>query len=654
MNTTIPNGAVLKITREDTLDDIEKCLMDMKAAGMNTAVIWPAIYWWEEKREGFPFNTGKQILELASKHNMKIIMELAGQLSLMEYTPDFRMKEEYLPVDINGNINYAQASFGYLNYFHPEVEALIADYLKNVANAYKDSPALYAYDIFNETLAGSYDAYTMEYFRIWLREKYKTIEHLNQVWERSFTDFSQITYVPWMWMSIMPEADFQAFQRSITPIILKKWYDILRNTDPAHLILADNVHSMAESPSFMCRDDFALHDVVDEIGMSFYPKGVRQCFPFEKRWQIFDSYYGASKRNGFYVAEMQTHTQALFNPTTAVDPWELKQWCCEAYAAGSNGLIYWMWRPFTKGLQTLGRGLVDYKGRSTSRLNTVKELSQLMGRFGILKPIQSRIAVVYDEKCDIFQQCYTKAYPVDKQIYHNSLRGAYKAMLSAGVRCDIVTMDDIMAYKAIILTNHIVLGALQAEKLRAYVEQGGVVICDGKFGIVDEESMLNSDLPGGNFNSCTGCTYVDTTPQAAVFNWDNTELSSYYAREITVQTDGLVLSSFSDGMPAVIRKDTGKGCVYTINTYYWYGYSQIGKGTDTLAEKIAEILDLKQIEITTPLQVRICENEVKYIAFVFNYTDCEINGHLNGFGFDESIFVPAHDVLIFERSKEHE
>ena len=651
MQNFLPFGAVLKVTREDTYETIEQCLVDMKSAGMNTVVVWPAIFHWEDKTEGYPFNTGKQILELAQKHDMKIIMELAGQLSVMEYIPDHLMKKEYYPVDVNGNVIYAQDSFGYLNYFHPEVESYITDYLKQAAKAYKDYPALYAYDIFNETLAGSYDAYTMAQFQNWLREKYGTIEQLNDVWERSYTDFSQVTFSPWMWMSIMPLADFQAFQRAITPIVLRNWYTVLKEADPNHLILADNVHSMAESPSYMNRDDFALNDVADQIGMSFYPKGAKSCFPYSKRWQIFDGYYAASKREGFYVAEMQTHTQAMFNPTTAVEPQELKQWCCEAYAAGSQGLIYWMWRPFTKGLQTLGRGLVDYRGRSTPRLETATQFGKLMSHFGSIKPLRSKVAIVYDANCDLFQQCYTKAYSVEKQIYHRSLQGAYKAMLSAGVRCDITTINDIASYKVIILTNHIALSNADAQKLAEFVNQGGTVICDGKFAVVDAYSMLHDRLPGGTFCAYTGQEFIDSVPYEGEFAWNGCQLKGAYSKEIMSVTDGTVLSEYPDNTPAIVKKESGNGCVITINSHYWYGFQEAFGWVDPLANILADTYHLRQIRVSSAIKARICENEESYVLFLFNYTDSAETVSLQDLGFNETVTVPANDVLVLERRK---
>ena len=42
-------GTVIKLTREDTPADIERNFIQMREAGFDTAVVWPAFFWWEEK-----------------------------------------------------------------------------------------------------------------------------------------------------------------------------------------------------------------------------------------------------------------------------------------------------------------------------------------------------------------------------------------------------------------------------------------------------------------------------------------------------------------------------------------------------------------------------------------------------------------------------
>ncbi len=648
-------GSVLKLTREDTPEVIEQNFCQMKEAGMDTVVIWPAAFWWEEKKEGYPFNTGKTVLEIAEKVGIGVIMELAGQLPMMEYIPDFQMKDEYYAVDENGHKKLTPASFGYLNYFHPEVNELICAHYKKAALAYRGYASLAGYDVFNETMFFSYDAYTMEAFRTFLRQKYGTIERLNDVWERTYTEFSQVSYAPWMWMSVMPAADLASFRKKALGIYLKNWCDAIREVDTAHPLIADNIGSMITNGSWVYerpQDDYVLKDTTDEIGVSFYPKQETYCSAPHTRWNTFDAFYAASAGDGFFVSEMQTHVKALFNPTTCVRPYELKQWCTEALAAGAKGLIYWKWRPFDKGLQTAGRGLVDYKNRSTPRLVFAKEFAEVLRETGTLTPVRAKVGILFDETSHDFQICYTKCYEdVDQNIYLSSLCGAYEAMWRAGVRCDIVKIDRIKEYKMLILSNTVVISAATARALTEFVKEGGVIVCDGKIGITDEFSMMHSAMPGGDFNAAMGCEYVDCDYEGLDFVCGEKAYAGYYGRDLLHVTDGEAVGTFADGYPAVIEKRLGDGVVITAATYVWYGENK-GAGTGTpFAASLADRFCLRDITVDAPLHVRVSENEDAVFAFVFNYTETDVCSKVEGYGFAETVTVPANDVIILKREK---
>lgn len=647
-------GAVIKLTREDTIEDIERNFKNMKKSGLDTVVVWPSAFWWEEKKDGYPFNTGKAVLKIAEETGIKVIMELAGQLPMMEYIPDFQMKDEYYCVDENGHKRLAFGSFGYLNYFHPEVDSLVRNHYRKTAEAYKDYASLIAYDVFNETQFSSYDQYTMERFRTWVKDKYHTIENLNDVWERTYTDFSQIGFAPWMWMSIMPAADFGAFRRESIAMVLKGWCEAIRSVDSTHPLIADNIGSMITNGVRLYErphDDFVLNTAVDEIGMSFYPKQVTGCQPPERRWTTFDAFYASSGRKGFYISEMQTHIQAMFNPSTAVRTYELKQWCYESIAAGAKSLIYWMWRPFTKGLQTLGRGLIDYRERSTSRLEFATELSKTISEMGALTPTKSKVGLLFDPLCLDFQVLYTKCYNIDSNIYLASLCGAYGAFLNAGVRADFVTLNEIKDYKMIVLSNQIVIGENTAKVLAEYVRNGGTVICDGRTGLVDEKGLLGNMLPGGAFNPLMGHEFIDSDYENMEFTFNGKAFKGYYGKEITALTDGEAIALFNDGLPAVIKKQTGKGEVITFNTYLWYSFGAENSPATEIAALLSDEYGLRTVTATAPLMVRTAENEDYRFAFVFNYTSNDVSGHVSGAGFDTDVTVKANDVVLVRIEK---
>ncbi len=642
-------GTVIKLTREDTLADIERNFKRMKENGLDTVVVWPAFFWWEEKKKGYPYNTGRALLKIAEQVGLNVIMELAGQLTAMEYAPDFLMKDEYYCRDEHGHRRLSVSCYGWLNYFHPEVNEIVCSYFRGAAEAYKDYPALAAFDVFNETAFCSYDEYTIAEFRLWLERKYTTIERLNEVWERTYESFSQVDFAPWMWMSIMPVADFGAFRREAVGIIISRWCDAIREVDTKHPFIADNIGSMVTNGTGMYnrpQDEFVLKEVVDDIGMSFYPKQVKGTQPIHARWCACDSFYAASRREGFYIAEMQTHIQAMFNPTTAVRRHELKHWCYESLAAGAKGLIYWMWRPFTKGLQTAGRGLVDYLERSTPRLEFAKEFSELVGEVGTLTPSRGKVGILFDRQCEDFQVYYTNNYSIDQNIYPASVVGAYKAMHDIGINPDIIEAHELKNYKLVILSNQIVVGKALAAALNEFVREGGILVLDGKVGVVDEFSMLNPILPGGDLNSTLGNSYTDTDYEELDFTLDGKKIRGFWGREITELTGGKALATFNDGTPAVIESSLGQGRAITVNTNIFFGYGKDSADADLFARWLDERFDLRTISVTAPLKARVADGDGERYAFVFNYTNEAVTGHLFGEGFDTDVIVGANDVIV--------
>ncbi len=654
MDKTFHYGSVLKLTREDTKQSIRKNLMQMKECGFNTVVIWPAAFYWEEKTERYPFATGLYVLDVAQECGIKVVMELAGQHTSFEYAPDSAMKPEYVCVDENGHREFGQHSFGFINYFNPEAREMICTHYKKCAAAYKDHPALLAYDIFNETMYRSFDEWTMAEFRVWLKEKYGSLDKLNQVWERTYSDWEQVGIEKWNWMSIMPQADYAAFRKAAVARFIKPWVEAVKAVDPDHPVMADNIHSMLSPKADYPRpqDDFDLKNVVDDIGMSFYPKQNNGTMEPALRWEVFDAYYAAAGREGFWIAEMQTHIQALFNPNTCVTLQDLKFWCMEGYAAGAKSLIYWMWRPFTKGIQTLGRGLVNWENLPTERFDLAQEMAGLFEEVGVIRPVRAEIGLLFDPLCDDFQRIFTGNYGLDPALYLESLFGCYKAMLKNHVRCDIVKPEEISSYRAIVLSNHLVLGEQAALALKAYVKNGGVVIVDGRTALIDEESMQLAALPGGAAHELFGERFFDFDNEDARFTYEGVTLTGIGGRMQMQATDGAVAAAFGDGLPAVVEKQVGEGEVVTFNSSVWYNG---GEAAEKLAGALAEKYDLKQIVTELNVRARVSENEEKYYLFLFN-EGAEQKGTvtllLGDAEIELEVEVPERDAVVYAVEKE--
>ncbi len=658
--TIFPYGAVLKIQREWTLTEIRKSLRGMRAIGMNHVVVWPAVYWWEDRRgPHYPFQTGRDILRIAESLGIRVTMELEGQITCLEYAPDFLMKDEYFPVDRDGHRLNKGVGYGFLNYNHPEVRMLIHRMFTDTAQQYRGHPALYGYDIYNETKFESFDHHTLQCFREWLEAKYGDIERLNAAWERTYTDWSQIQFCFWMWASVMPTVDFNQFKKANMGLILKDWAAVVKAVDPGIKTIADNVYSTVSMDEHYAlpQDDWNVAASVDEFGISLYPKNDAVGLPPCRRWHTLAGVHSASKAGRFWISELQSHNVGMFNPFSVVRPHELRWWNWEAVAHGAMGIIYWKWDPFIKGIQTLGRGLVDTHGRRTIRANEARAIRKIMAAherdFCRYVPERPKVAILYDPLNHDFTKAYTQTHgqKLSDSIYLDSIAGLYDVLWSENVPADFIIPEKIIQgglhpYTALFISNQVTLAAGLAAALKSYVRGGGTVVCDGRFGMVDDLGVVQTELPGGDFNALLGFRFEDIEPDGLTIQLqdgprETMTFEGFYERQHLRVRDPKVkvLGRFADRRPAVLERVHGKGRVIFIATCLWYGYRvRPSPGVESFFRQLKDRLHLAVHSINdNRLKFRVMRGDRGVILLVFNYGDTPIDASVSLSGIPDSI-----------------
>lgn len=632
-------GTVLKIQREFTLEDIRLSLASMKEIGMNTVVIWPAIYWWEDRTlPHYPFHTGRKILEMAEELDMKIIMELEGQVTFLEYMPDFVMRPDYFAVDPDGHYTNKGTGYGVMNYSHPEVRMLIHKTFSEAASHYKDYSSLYGYDIYNETRFESYDSFTLQAFREWLKGKYGTIGNLNDIWEKTYYDWSQIQFSNWMWASVMPVVDYNQFKKAYMGMILKDWAAVVKAVDPHHVTIADNVYASVSKDEHYAlpQDDWNVAESVDEFGISLYPKNDAVGLSPAKRWQTLSGVHSASREGRFWISELQSHNVAMFNPFSVVRPHNLRWWCWEAISHGAKGIIYWKWDPFTKGVQTMGRGLVDTRGNYTVRAQEAGSIAKVIHdherEFTTYDREQPKVAILYDKLNHDFTKAYARNHgqKLSDSIYLDSLSGMYDALWDEGIPADYLIPEEIIdgtvnLYKALFISSQVNVSHELASALQKYAEQGGVVVCDGRFGAVDNTGMVHRVLPLGQMNEVLGYTFEDIDPEELRIHYGDAEshLDGYYERQILQIYNGAVevLGTFANGDPAILSTPQGTGRILTIATFLWYGYFiKKQESVRAFVRVLADDYGLRLHRISSSaLKLSTLRGEDGLLVFVMNY-----------------------------------
>ncbi len=565
------HGAVLLLEDDETRDGMRAKCESMRALGLNTAVVWPPVFYKDGKRD---FSIQRALLDCAAETGLKVVVELTGQVADLEYLPDCDWRPEYCVTDADGRPALMQNGLGECNYNHPGVRARHAEFFRETVMAYRDHPALLAWDIWNETHFLSFDEYTRAAFRRWLEKKYVRIEALDSAWKKSYTSFEQIRHDPITWASIVPDTDLEEFRTDNLADIAAEWRDIVRAADPDHPVFADNVMSNAVWSEFgRGTDDWKLASRVDLFGVSFYPKTGGRLLKENAAWLRNLTFAGAYSAGGgkFMVAEMQSHCYSEIFTAERVSPEELTSWSLEALFQGSRGCVYWKWEPFKAGFQLGGRGLALSDGTLSRRADAVRAFSAFLAEHPDARSLEpvARAAVVYDRLSNFTVKA------VNNRVRHiigddqcaRARFGAVKTAAERGVPVAVVTPEQILrdgcGMRVLILPYQLALTPEFAGALETYAADGGLLVLSFPFGDIDGRGRLARDLPGGPLNALLGARTLDNSA-------DTLRGEELEVQEVEVAGAEVLLRTDS-GRPLVLCREIGKagGAVLYVASPFW-------------------------------------------------------------------------------------
>ena len=298
--------------------------------------------------------------------------------------------------------------------------------------------------------------------------------------------------------------------------------------------------------------------------------------------------------------------------------------------------------PFTKGLQTTGRGLVDYHGNDTPRSIETRAMAKILNEntalFEGTLPEKPKAAILYDRLNLAIQRSYTQIYgqSVEQNMYHDSIAGLCKCLFDANVPANFVRPCNVNAelaqeYKTLFVSSQLVMTDALSQGLRAYANAGGTVVIDGKFGFVDGDAILLKAIPGGDaIQNLLKLDWqeVDAAGQhlSGSLNGKAFDLCGSYERQLYAKLDGFdadVLAAFDDGYPALVRRACGKGSFLLAPTAVWYGYlNDSSEKTLAFMQLLADELDLRTYQLeSSNIRTFVSRGDAGTLVYAFNYAD---------------------------------
>jgi len=622
----------------------------MQKSGFNIVRAW-AMWSWINPKEGvYDFSELDRLCDLAQKYSLRMIL-----LTNIESSPAwlYRKYPDMLYVDRYGKKivphtvhNTCCGGFPGQCVDWPEIKESSIDFIENLVKHFSNHPSLYAWEPHNEPLyepsryhheVYCYCEKTLEKFKGWLKDKYGTVNALNNVWQRRFSCFEEVfppvergsyaDWVDWRLFAIENLVD-QDFWRTQT----------IRDNDPNHPIL---MHTRAGSACRNvvcdCTDDWRLSKLADKFGYANFPQG----HTFIDHALAGDICRSAAQGKEFWLHELQSGPYGIglnIPKTDEITADRMASWTWLSIAQGAKGVLYWQFRTEQFGAE-YGFNLVNLDGTSNERLKIASRIAECIKEneeiFHEMEPRPAEIGLGFSP----FHPMLTYVASGEVIPYDDSYLGINRLISHSGFSVDILRMDvqavyqDFDRYKAIYLPLPLWLDRETSEKLARFVEQGGTLISEPSLGFLGEDFFSSSLVPGMGLDKVFGCHREFITnhqDKRIIVNLDSHKIYSRYLQEILIPASADVIGTYDNGEPAVTVNNYGKGRAIYLGTNIFMEYQHnpepaVGKVlTKLFHPDLTPFVRASESDIV----IKVAERNKQKLICLFNTTSKSISTRL--------------------------
>lgn len=598
----------------------------------------------------FTFDFFDKFIDLAHKKGMKIIF------CTPTATPPAWLTNKY-PEVLNAKEDgtlYRHGMRRHYNYNSKVYKDFTARIVEKIAAHYCSHPSIVGWQIDNEFNCEMHLFYSEadhKAFRAYLKDKFKTLEALNDAmgttfWNQTYTDWEEIYLTrPTVSNSNNPHLSLEEkrFISHSTIAFCKLQADIIKKYKPENQFITTNgIFGHLDSHEMTATAlDFITYDSYPNFAfdMTSDPKKPGNLNDRRSSWSLTKA---RSISPNFGIMEQQSGPGGwdtrMKQPSPK--PGQMRLWTFQSLAHGADFISYFRWRTCWIGTEIYWHGLNDYSNEPNRRLSELKlirddmkKISQIAG-----SRYEAKIALVkdYDNEWDGEQDKWHG--PLDSfsdngwftaaQLTHTPLDFLY-------LRNSITrktTLDDLTKYDLLIYPHATILTKETASLLKDYVAQGGTLIMGSRTGYKDEFGRCPMrPMPGFAAEIC-GVKVTDYT-QLGPFDdqeyavWNNEEIEAPVFNDILEAKDGAkVLAYFKgnyyDGAPALIVNKIGNGNAY----YFGAGFST--QTAEVFLEKLGYTEPYSHIiELPKEGELAIRSINGKKYIFILNYMphNIEIN-----------------------------
>jgi len=471
----------------------------MQSAGVNVVRIGE--FTWglcEPEEDKFDFSWMQRVMDLMGKAGIRTVLATPTSAPPIWLS---RKYPEILPVDEDGMVKHEGTrravclnSEVYWNRSKKVVEAM--------ARALGQHPSLVAWQVDN-SLGGhfteaSFNEDTRRDWHLWLEAKYETVQRLNDLmglrhWGQVVRSFNDVP-MPMAAPTVHNPALVQDWCRFCSDTIVQF---VRMQTDLLHELSPKCPVTTNLRPLLHRFDHFDVAEVIDFVSIESTAAIKAKSAELACEIDMLRSLKKTDVRTpegdaGFWVMEQKAGNVSYQDVNSLVRPGVLRMFTYQLVSRGATAIVFWRWRQPRFGSEKFHGAVLAHNARTDGRI--FREVAQLGDEMKLLSPalrgtrVHSEVAILYSHDNDWALQ---QPHQLNA---HFSLREHillfYTALHDRNLLVDFARpSEDLSRYKLVIAPSLNLLTGGEADRLKLYVQNGGLLVSTFNTGLVDEHNM---------------------------------------------------------------------------------------------------------------------------------------------------------------------
>lgn len=451
---------------------------------------WAAL---QPAEDTYNFEKLDRIMEMVTAHGMKICMATstgAHPAWMARKYPDI-LRTEFSGIrrKFGGRHNSCPNSPTYRKY--------AARLAKKLAERYEKYDNIVAWHVSNEFGGECYCERCEQAFRVWLREKYGTLEALNHAWNTAFWGH---TFYDWEEI-VVPDLrsehfaadrtmfqgislDYRRFQSDAMLDCYKLERDVIKKVLPQAKVTTNLMGF------YKPLDYFKWAKEMDFVSWDNYPSNEDS---YTRIAMAHDLMRGIGGGAPFALME-QTPSVTNWLPYNALKrPGVMRLWSMQAMAHGADTVMFFQMRRTVGACEKYHGAVIDHVGTENTRvfreITALGEELKHLGTDTMQMRTESKIGIFFD--WDNWWALEYSAGPSCELKYLAEVFRYYDALRREGYDVDFVSPeDDFGGYRLLIAPVWYMVKGTADEKLRKFVKNGGRFLTTFFSGIVQENDLV--------------------------------------------------------------------------------------------------------------------------------------------------------------------